>query len=53
VRGRWPYLAALGAGCLVGAGGVFLVQRLAKSVDHHRLVGEAALRLGNITGYKI
>ena len=32
LRARWPYLAALGAGCLVGAGGVFLAQRLSRRV---------------------
>ncbi len=32
LRLKWPYLAALGAGCLVGAGGVFLAQRLSRRV---------------------
>ena len=40
LRRSFPYLAALGAGCLVGAGGVFLAQRLSRRVAH---VQEASL----------
>ena len=33
LRSKWPYLAALGAGCLVGASGLLLAQRLGKRVE--------------------
>ncbi len=42
-RSKWPYLAALGAGCLVGASGVFLAQRLSLRVAPHVGAGDAAL----------
>jgi len=32
-RSKWPLVAALGAGCLVGASGLFLVQRLSRRLE--------------------
>ena len=33
LKSKWPLVAALGAGCLVGASGLFLVQRLSQRID--------------------
>ena len=33
LKTKWPLVAALGAGCLVGASGLLLVQRLSHRID--------------------
>lgn len=41
VRSKWSFLAALGAGCLVGASGVFLIQRLSHRLEwSHELTSQ-------------
>ncbi len=48
IKSSWPYLAALGAGCLVGAGSVFLAQRMAKRVAHHEHVTSLSKELTSL-----
>ena len=34
LKTKWHFFAALGAGCLVGASGLLLVQRVSRRVEH-------------------